>query len=101
MLGKSVPELTLSGHQGDSTESMFNNLVSQQASNAGLAQVLGLSGGALVKFEGTDAAAYWVDSPEGEDSLYIYREPEVDSLMLVFGEWDNESMPDLLSRISF
>lgn len=101
VFGKPVAELTLSGHQGDSTESVFNTLLSQQASNTGLAQVLGLSGGALVKFEGTDVVAYWVDSPEGEDSLYIYREPEVDSPMLVFGEWGNESMSDLLSRISF
>lgn len=101
VFGKPVAELTLSDHQSDSTESVFNTLVSQQANNTGLAQVLGLSGGALVKFEGTDAVAYWVDSPEGEDSLYIYRELEVDSPMLVFGEWDNESMSDLLSRVSF
>lgn len=101
VFGKPVAELTLSSHQGDSTESVFNTLVSQQASNTGLAQVLGLTGGALVKFEGTDVVAYWVDSPESEDSLYIYREPEVDSPMLVFGEWDSESMSDLLSRMSF
>lgn len=101
VFGKPVAELTLPDHRGDSTESVFNTLLSQQASNTGLTQILGLSGGALVKFEGTDVDAYWVDSPEGEDSLYIYREPEVDSPMLMYGEWDNESMSDPLSRISF
>lgn len=101
VFGKPVSELELPGHEGDSTESVFNTLLSQRASNAGLAQVLGLSGGALVKFEGTDVVAYWVDSPNGEDSLYIYRGFEVDSPMLVFGEWDIKSMYRLLSRISF
>lgn len=101
VFGIPVSEIALPGHEGDSTESVFNTLLSQQASNTGLTQVLGLSGGALVKFEGTDVAAYWVDSLDGEDSLYIYRAPEMDSPMLVFGEWDNESMSDLLSRVSF
>lgn len=101
VFGKPVAELALPGHEGGSTESVFNTLVSQQASNTGLAQVLGLSGGALVKFEGTNVVAYWVDSPEGKDSLYIYGGTEMNSPMLVFGEWDNESMSDLLSRVSF
>lgn len=101
VFGKAVAELTLPDHEGDSTESVFNSLLSQQASSAGLTQVLGLSGGALVKFGGTDAVAYWVDSPEGEDALYIYSGTEMNSPMLVFGEWDNQSMSDLLSRISF
>lgn len=101
VFGKPVSEIALPGHEGDSTESVFNALISQQVSNTGLTRILGLSGGALVKFEGADVAAYWVDSPEGEDSLYIYSAPEKDSPMLVFGEWDNESMSDLLSRVSF
>lgn len=101
VFGKAVAELTLPGQEEGSTESVFNSLLSQQTSSAGLTQVLGLSGGALVKFRGTDAVAYWVDSPEGEDALYIYSGTEMNSPVLVFGEWDNDSMPELLSRISF